>query len=163
MSKKIVILGAGESGVGSAILAKKQGCNVFVSDAGNITEKYLNILKTNSIHYEQGKHSEDKILRADEVIISPGIPLNVPIVQQLKKKNIPIISELDFAQRFTNAKIIAITGTNGKSTTTSWIYYTFRLAKYNACMAGNIGNSFAAEVAPTIITSGLFWKSVLFN
>ncbi|GAB4202071.1 MAG: UDP-N-acetylmuramoyl-L-alanine--D-glutamate ligase [Bacteroidia bacterium] len=147
MSKKIVILGAGESGVGSAILAKKQGYDVFVSDAGNISEKYLNILKTNNIHYEQGKHSTDKLSQADEVIISPGIPLNVPIVQELKRKNISVISELDFAQRFTKAKIIAITGTNGKSTTTSWIYHTFKLAGYNACIAGNIGNSFAAEVA----------------
>ncbi|GIV26377.1 MAG: UDP-N-acetylmuramoylalanine--D-glutamate ligase [Bacteroidia bacterium] len=147
MSKRIVILGAGESGAGSAILAKKQGYSVFVSDIGKIKEEYKNELKQYSIDFEENKHSEDIILSADEVIISPGIPLTVPIVQKLKNKAIPIISELDFAQRFTNAKIIAVTGTNGKSTTTSWIYHTFKLAGYNVCLAGNIGVSFAKEVA----------------
>ncbi len=147
MSKKIIILGAGESGIGSAILAKKQGYDVFVSDKGNIQPKYLDELKQYNIEFEQNQHSEEKILQADEVIISPGIPLNVPIVEKLKQKNIHVISELDFAQRFTNAKIVAVTGTNGKSTTTSWIYHTFKLAGYNVCMAGNIGNSFAKEVA----------------
>lgn len=147
MSKKIIILGAGESGIGSAILAKKQGYDVFVSDKGNIQPKYLDELKQYNIEFEQNQHSEEKILQADEVIISPGIPLNVPIVEKLKQKNIPVISELDFAQRFTNAKIVAVTGTNGKSTTTSWIYHTFKLAGYNVCLAGNIGNSFAKEVA----------------
>lgn len=147
MSKKIIILGAGESGIGSAILAKKQGYDVFVSDKGNIQPKYLDELKQYNIEFEQNQHSEEKILQADEVIISPGIPLNVPIVEKLRQKNIPVISELDFAQRFTNAKIVAVTGTNGKSTTTSWIYHTFKLAGYNVCMAGNIGNSFAKEVA----------------
>lgn len=147
MSKKIIILGAGESGVGSAILAKKQGYEVFISDIGIIPSQYLNELAQHNIEFEQNRHSEEKILQADEVIISPGIPLNVPIVEKLKQKNIPVISELDFAQRFTNAKIIAVTGTNGKSTTTSWIYHTFKLAGYNVCLAGNIGNSFAKEVA----------------
>ncbi|GAB4452849.1 MAG: UDP-N-acetylmuramoyl-L-alanine--D-glutamate ligase [Bacteroidia bacterium] len=147
MSKKIIILGAGESGVGSAILAKKQGYEVFVSDIGNIPPLYLNELAQHNIEFEQNRHSEEKILQADEVIISPGIPLNVPIVEKLKQKNIPVISELDFAQRFTKAKIVAVTGTNGKSTTTSLIYHTFKLAGYNVCMAGNIGNSFAKEVA----------------
>ncbi len=147
MSKYIVILGAGESGIGSAILAKKQGYKVFVSDIGNIEPKYLHELHSYQIDFEQGHHTESTILDADEVIISPGIPLNTPIVQKLKNKNIPVISELDFAQRFTDGKIIAITGTNGKTTTTSWIYHTFQLAGYNACLAGNIGNSFAKEVA----------------
>ncbi|MCX7728868.1 MAG: UDP-N-acetylmuramoyl-L-alanine--D-glutamate ligase, partial [Bacteroidia bacterium] len=147
MNKRVVILGAGESGVGSAILAKKQGYEVFVSDNGNIVPNYLEELKKHDLDYEQGKHTEDKILTADEVIISPGIPLTVPIVTKIKDKNIPIISELDFAQRFTSSKIIAVTGTNGKSTTTSWIYHTFKLAGYNVCLAGNIGNSFAREVA----------------
>lgn len=147
MNKRIVILGAGESGIGCAILAQKQGYNVFVSDIGNIQTKYLNELEKYQINYEEGKHSEEKILNADEVIISPGIPLNIPIVQRLYSKNIPVISELDFAQRFTNAKIVAVTGTNGKSTTSSWIYNTFKLAGYKVCLAGNIGNSFAKEVA----------------
>lgn len=150
MSKRIVILGAGESGVGSAILAKKQGYDVFVSDNGHIHPTYLDELKTHQIEFEQGKHTEEKILyNTDEVIISPGIPLNVSIVQKLKQSNIPVISELDFAQRFTTSKIVAVTGTNGKSTTTSWIYHTFKLAGYNVCLAGNIGKSFAREVATT--------------
>ncbi len=147
MTQKIVILGAGESGVGSAILAKKQGYDVFVTDHGTISDDYKKQLEEHSILYEQGQHDETIILSAHEVIISPGIPLNVPIVKKLKEKNIPVISELDFAQRFTNAKIVAVTGTNGKSTTTSWIYHTFKLAGYNVCLAGNIGVSFAREVA----------------
>lgn len=147
MSKKIVILGAGESGVGSAILAKKQGFEVLVSDIRSIANQYIQELNQHQINFEQNQHSENKILNAYQVVISPGIPLNVPIVCKLKEKSIPIISELDFAQQFTKAKIIAITGTNGKSTTTSWIYHTFKLAGYNVCMAGNIGNSFAKEVA----------------
>lgn len=147
MSKRIVILGAGESGVGSAILAKKQGYEVFVSDIGKIKEEYKKELEQHLIEYEENKHSKDLILSAQEVIISPGIPLNVPIVEKLKSRSIPVISELDFAQRFTDAKIIAVTGTNGKSTTTSWIYHTFKLAGYKVCLAGNIGVSFAKEVA----------------
>lgn len=147
MKKKIVILGAGESGIGSAILAKKQGYSVFVSDNGKIKEKYVAELQQHQIEFEEEKHTIEKILQADEVIISPGIPLNIPIVQELYKKGIPVISELDFAQRFTSAKIIAVTGSNGKSTTTSLIYHTFKLAGYNVCIAGNIGNSFAREVA----------------
>ncbi len=147
MAQKIVILGAGESGVGSAILAKKQGYDVFVTDHGIISDSYKKQLEEHSIFYEQGQHDEAAILSAEEVIISPGIPLNVPIVKKLKEKNIPVISELDFAQRFTNAKIIAVTGTNGKSTTSSWIYHTFKLAGYKVCLAGNIGVSFAKEVA----------------
>lgn len=147
MSKKIIILGAGESGVGSAILAKKQGYDVFVSDIKKIQEKYIEDLNAYNIHFEEQKHSEDIILKADEVIISPGIPLNIPIVQKLKEKNIPVISELDFAQRFTSAKIIAVTGTNGKSTTVSLIYHIFKSAGYNVCLAGNIGYSFAKQVA----------------
>jgi len=147
MPKKIVILGAGESGIGSALLAKKQGYSVFVSDNGKIKDKYIIELYQHQIEFEEEKHTIEKILQADEVIISPGIPLTIPIVQELYKKDIPVISELDFAQRFTSAKIVAITGTNGKSTTTSLIYHTFKLAGYNVCIAGNIGNSFAREVA----------------
>lgn len=147
MSKLLVILGAGESGIGTAILAKKQGYAVFVSDSNTIQPTYLQQLSDHGIEYEQHQHTEAKILQADEVVISPGIPLNIPIVQKLNHKNIPVISELDFAQRFTNARIIAVTGTNGKSTTTSWLYHTFQLAGYNVCLAGNIGNSFAKEVA----------------
>ena len=147
MSQHIVILGAGESGTGCAILAKKQGYSVFVSDAGTIQNHYAQELQQHQIEYEQGTHTKEKILQADKIIISPGIPLNIPIVQEAHQKGIPVISELDFAQQFTQAKIVAITGTNGKSTTTSLIYHTFKLAQYNVGIAGNIGNSFAREVA----------------
>lgn len=147
MSQHIVILGAAESGTGCAILAKKQGYSVFVSDAGTIQNHYAQELQQYQIEYEQGTHTKEKILQADKIIISPGIPLNIPIVQEAHQKGIPVISELDFAQQFTQAKIVAITGTNGKSTTTSLIYHTFKLAEYNVGIAGNIGNSFAREVA----------------
>lgn len=145
--KRIVILGAGESGTGAAILAKEKGFEVFVSDYGTISDTYRALLDQNSIAWEDGKHTESSILNADEVIKSPGIPLTAPIIQKLIVKRIPIISEIEFAARYTNAKMICITGSNGKTTTTSLIYYILRQAGLNVGLAGNIGNSLALQVA----------------
>ena len=117
MEKRIVVLGAGISGVGAAVLAKKIGFDVFVSDKGTITDENKVVLLNNEIEWEEQKHSSAKILNADEVIKSPGIPDNVDLIQQLIAKEIPVISEIEFAFRYTNAKIAAITGSNGKTTT----------------------------------------------
>ncbi len=145
--KKIAILGAGESGTGSAILAKKQGFEVFVSDSNKIKPRYLEILEVNGIAFEEGKHTEKLILSADEVIKSPGIPESAPLVMQIRKKGIKIISDIEFAARYTTAKKICITGSNGKTTTASLIHHMLRKAGMNAGMAGNIGKSFAYQVA----------------
>ena len=145
--KRIVILGAGESGTGAAILAKEKGFEVFVSDYGTISDTYRALLDQNSIAWEDGKHTEASILNADEVIKSPGIPLTAPIIQKLIAQRTPIISEIEFAARYTNAKMICITGSNGKTTTTSLIYYILRQAGLNVGLAGNIGNSLALQVA----------------
>lgn len=145
--KRIVILGAGESGSGAAILAKEKGFDVFVSDCGTITEPYRALLNQNGIAWEDGQHTEDLILNADEVIKSPGIPLTAPLIQELQAQATPIISEIEFAARYTNAKMICITGSNGKTTTTSLIYYILRQAGLNVGLAGNIGNSLALQVA----------------
>ena len=145
--KRIVILGAGESGTGAAILAKEKGFEVFVSDYGTISDTYRALLDQNSIAWEDGKHTEASILNADEVIKSPGIPLTAPIIQKLIAQSTPIISEIEFAARYTNAKMICITGSNGKTTTTSLIYYILRQAGLNVGLAGNIGNSLALQVA----------------
>ena len=147
MSKRIVVLGAGESGSGTAILAKEKGFDVFVSDCGTITEPYRALLNQNGITWEDGQHTEDLILNADEVIKSPGIPLTAPLIQKLQAQGTPIISEIEFAARYTNAKMICITGSNGKTTTTSLIYYILRQAGLNVGLAGNIGNSLALQVA----------------
>lgn len=146
-AKKIVVLGAGESGVGAAILARKQGIEVLVSDKGKIKAKYSDILKKESIPYEEGVHSEDIILSADEVIKSPGIPEKTPLIQKIKAKNIPVISEIEFASRYTKAKLICITGSNGKTTTTLLTYHIFKKAGLNVGLAGNVGKSFAYQVA----------------
>ncbi len=145
--KRIVILGAGESGTGAAILAKEKGFEVFVSDYGTISDTYRALLDQNSIAWEDGKHTEASILNADEVIKSPGIPLTAPIIQKLIAQKTPVISEIEFAARYTNAKMICITGSNGKTTTTSLIYYILRQAGLNVGLAGNIGNSLALQVA----------------
>lgn len=145
--KRIVILGAGESGTGAAILAKEKGFEVFVSDYGTISDTYRALLDQNSIAWEDSKHTEASILNADEVIKSPGIPLTAPIIQKLIAQKTPIISEIEFAARYTNAKMICITGSNGKTTTTSLIYYILRQAGLNVGLAGNIGNSLALQVA----------------
>ena len=147
MSKRIVILGAGESGSGAAILAKEKGFDVFVSDCGTISEPYRALLDQNGVAWEDGQHSESLILNADEVVKSPGIPLTAPLIQKLQAQGTPIISEIEFASRYTHAKMICITGSNGKTTTTSLIYYILRNAGLNVGLAGNIGNSLALQVA----------------
>ena len=147
MSKRIVVLGAGESGSGAAILAKEKGFDVFVSDCGTISDPYRALLDQNGVKWEDGKHSEELILNADEVVKSPGIPLTAPLIQKLQAQGTPIISEIEFAARYTHAKMICITGSNGKTTTTSLIYYILRQAGLNVGLAGNIGNSLALQVA----------------
>lgn len=145
--KKIVILGAAESGAGAAVLAKKEEFRVFVSDMGSIKDKYKKLLDDHQIEWEEGHHTEEKILDADEVIKSPGIPDEAPMIQKIIAKGIHIISEIEFAGRYTDAKMICITGSNGKTTTTSLIYHIFKEAGYDAGLAGNIGNSLALQVA----------------
>ncbi len=147
MVENIVILGSGESGVGAAILAKKQGMEVFVSDYGKIKPIYKDELSSLGIPFEEGMHSEDIILSATIIVKSPGIADKTPIVKKIKEKNIPIISEIEFGYRFSNAKIIAITGTNGKTTTTSLMYHILEKAGLNVGLGGNIGTSFARQVA----------------
>lgn len=145
--KRIVILGAGESGAGAAVLAKKEGFDVFVSDMSAIKENYKKILEGHGVEWEEGHHTEEKILNANEVIKSPGIPENAPMIMKIKDKEIPIISEIEFAGRYTNSKMVCITGSNGKTTTTSLIYHIFKAAGYDAGLAGNIGKSLALQVA----------------
>lgn len=147
MKKKIVILGAGESGAGSAVLALKHGFEVFVSDNGPIKEKYREILDSHKIKWEEGSHNEEIILSADEVIKSPGIPENAPIISKLKEKGIHVISEIEFAGRYAGGIKICITGSNGKTTVTNLIYHILKKAGKNVAMTGNVGNSFAMAVA----------------
>lgn len=144
---RVVILGAGESGVGAAKLAQQQGFDVFVSDFGVITDKYKAALEKLSIAFESEKHTEELILNADQVIKSPGIPPTAAIIKKLVEKGIPVISEIEFAGRYTNAKTICITGSNGKSTTSLLTYHILKKAGLNVGLAGNIGQSFAAQVA----------------
>ncbi|MDD7335723.1 MAG: UDP-N-acetylmuramoyl-L-alanine--D-glutamate ligase [Prevotella sp.] len=144
---RIVILGAGESGAGAAVLAKKEGFDVFVSDTSAIKDKYKKMLNDHHIEWEEGHHTEEKILNADEVIKSPGIPKEAPMIQKLMKQGTHIISEIEFAGRYTHSKMICITGSNGKTTTTSLIYHIFKEAGYDAGLAGNIGRSLALQVA----------------
>ena len=145
--KKAIILGAGESGTGAAILAKKQGYDVFVSDFGKIGEPYKQELNTREIEYEEGRHSEERLLQADLVIKSPGIPDKAPIIKKLKQVDVEIIDEIEFTSRYTDALIIAITGSNGKTTTTSLTYHLLKEAGLNVGVGGNIGKSFAKQVA----------------
>jgi UDP-N-acetylmuramoylalanine--D-glutamate ligase len=148
MSKRFVILGGGESGVGAALLAKQQGYDVFLSDASSLKEKYSNELKNAGIDFEEGRHTELKILNADEVMKSPGIPGNTEIVKKIRAKEIEIISEIELAYRFKgNSKIVAITGSNGKTTTTALTHHICMMAGLDCAMVGNIGNSFARQVA----------------
>ncbi len=146
-SKNIVILGAGESGVGAAVLAKIIGYNVFVSDNGKIKDKYKEVLINHEIEFEEGKHTKSLIFDAMEVIKSPGIPDKAPLIQELKLNNISIIDELEFASRYTSAKKICITGSNGKTTTTLLTYHILKSVGFNVGLAGNIGKSFAMQVA----------------
>ena len=144
---RIVILGGGESGVGSAVLAKVKGFDVFLSDMGKIADKYIEVLEKWGIQYEEGGHTEEKILNASEVIKSPGSPSTAPMVKKIQEKGIGIISEIEFAGRYDSAKKICITGSNGKTTTTSLIYYLLQQAGLNVGLGGNIGKSYAYQVA----------------
>ncbi len=144
---QIVVLGGGESGVGAALLAKKKGISVFVSDKNKIQQKYIDVLKHSEIDFEDNGHTEDLILSADEIIKSPGIPDNVSLIKSAKTNNIPVISEIEFAARHTSAKLICITGSNGKTTTTLLLYHILKTSGINVGIAGNIGSSFAKQVA----------------
>ena len=144
---RIVVLGGGESGVGSAVLAKSKGYDVFLSDMGKISEEYASVLQEWNIPFEQGKHSEELILNADEVIKSPGIPATAPMVQKISERGIGVISEIEFAGRYDSARKICITGSNGKTTTTSLIYHLLKEAGMNVGLGGNIGKSYAYQVA----------------
>lgn len=144
--KKIVILGGGESGVGAAILAKKQGFNIFLSDKYRIESIYKNVLLMNAIKFEEGGHNENIIMKADIVIKSPGISNNLDLIKKIKLHNIELISEIEFASRYTKKPIIAITGSNGKTTTSSLIYFILKQAGFNVALVGNIGKSFALQV-----------------
>lgn len=147
MSKRLVILGAGESGVGAALLGLQQGYDVFVSDGSTIKEKYKGELEKAGIPYEEAKHTEALILNADEVMKSPGIPEKAGIVKKIRAKGIPVISEIELAYRFKgNGRIVAITGSNGKTTTTSLLYHIFKTAGMDCALVGNIGFSFARQV-----------------
>ena len=145
--ERIVILGAGESGAGAAVLAKVKGFDTFVSDASIIKPRYKELLDRYGIAWEEGHHTEELILNASEVVKSPGIPEEAPLVVKLRQQGTPIISEIEFAGRYTDAKMICITGSNGKTTTTSLIYHIFKSAGLNVGLAGNIGQSLALQVA----------------
>jgi UDP-N-acetylmuramoylalanine--D-glutamate ligase len=147
LNKRTVILGGGESGVGAAILAQKQGYDVFLSDLGFIKEKFKNVLSNHKIDFEEEQHSEEKILNAGLAVKSPGIPDTAPIVAKLREKSIPVISEIEFGGRFSSAKSICITGSNGKTTTTLLLHYILKQAGLNVGLAGNVGKSFAWQVA----------------
>lgn len=145
--KRLVILGAGESGCGAAVLGKAKGYDVFVSDMGGIKPAYMALLEHNGIAFEQNGHTESLILSADEVVKSPGIPDNAPLILKLRGQGTPVISEIEFAARYTGAKMICITGSNGKTTTTSLVFDILRRAGLDVGLAGNIGNSLALQVA----------------
>jgi len=146
-NNRIIILGAGESGAGAAVLAAKQGFEVFVSDAGAIKPEYRQLMDKHNVQYEEGIHTMEMILSADEIIKSPGIPDTAAVMQAVLKAQIPVISEIEFAARYTDAKKICITGSNGKTTTVSLIYYMMQQAGMNVGLAGNVGKSFALQVA----------------
>jgi UDP-N-acetylmuramoylalanine--D-glutamate ligase len=147
LKKRLVILGAGESGTGTAILGKNQGWDVFVSDYGQIADGYKNELNEHGVQWEEGKHSAELILNATEIVKSPGIPDKAEIVKKARAAGIPVISEIEFAGRYTNAFMICVSGTNGKTTTTSLIYHILKHAGFNVGLGGNIGKSFARQVA----------------
>lgn len=147
MKQRLVILGAGESGVGTAVLGLKQGYEVFVSDKGKIADKYARELEKHGVVYESGQHTEEKILNADVVMKSPGIPEKAEMVKKLRAKGVKIVSEIEFASWFTNAQIVGITGANGKTTTTALTYHILKSGGLNVGLGGNIGKSFAYQVA----------------
>jgi UDP-N-acetylmuramoylalanine--D-glutamate ligase len=144
---RLVILGGGESGIGAAVLGKKEGFEVFLSDKAMLKEKYKKILTEKQISFEEGQHTEEKIFQADWIIKSPGISKKAPIIQKIREKGIPISSEIEFASRYTNAFLVAVTGSNGKTTTASLTYHLFKKAGYKTGLAGNIGKSFAWQIA----------------
>ncbi|MCT1532331.1 UDP-N-acetylmuramoyl-L-alanine--D-glutamate ligase [Sphingobacterium daejeonense] len=146
-SGRLVILGAGESGVGAAILGKDQGFDVFVSDMGSIADTYKSTLENEGIAFEEGQHTKDQIINADLVVKSPGIPEKAPLIKELRGLGLPIISEIEFAAQYTDAKLFCITGSNGKTTTTLLTYHMLKNGGLNVGLAGNIGNSFALQVA----------------
>ena len=146
-NRRIVVLGGGESGAGAAVLAKVKGMDVWLSDMGSIAPKYKELLDKYEIAWEEGKHTEEKVLAADEIIKSPGIPATAPMVKKATAKNIPIISEIEFAGRYTDAKMVCITGSNGKTTTTLLTYHILKAAGLNVGLAGNVGKSMALQVA----------------
>ncbi|WP_420152983.1 UDP-N-acetylmuramoyl-L-alanine--D-glutamate ligase [Siphonobacter sp.] len=146
MAKKIVVLGGGESGVGAALLAQAKGYDVFLSDKSELGEAYRNQLLEHGIPFEEKQHTETRIFEADEIIKSPGIPDHIPLIKSLREKQIPVIGEIEFAARFTKARLIAITGSNGKTTTTLLTYHLLKTAGLNVGLAGNIGDSFAKQV-----------------
>ncbi len=145
MKQKLIVLGGGESGVGTALLAKEKNFEVFVSDKGEIQKQYKQVLKHNEIEFEEGKHSEDRILKANLVMKSPGIPDSVPIVKRIKSKGITVMSEIEFAAHYTNARLVAITGSNGKTTTASLTHHLLK-QELRVGLAGNIGDSFAKQI-----------------
>ncbi|MBP8982705.1 MAG: UDP-N-acetylmuramoyl-L-alanine--D-glutamate ligase, partial [Bacteroidales bacterium] len=145
--KRIVVIGGAESGSGAAVLARKQGFDVFLTDNAPIPQRYRKLLEDNMIAFEEGQHSLELILNADEVIKSPGVPDKAPLIQTIKAKGIPIVSEIEFAGRYTKAKMICITGSNGKTTTTLLTYHILKNGGLNVGLAGNIGQSFALQVA----------------
>ena len=145
--KRLVVLGGGESGAGAAVLARVKGMDVWLSDAGSISDSYKDLLKQYDIAWEEGGHTPEKILNADEIVKSPGIPETAPIVAQAISRGIPIVSEIEFASRYTDAKMVCITGSNGKTTTTKLTYHIFKKAGLNVGLAGNVGKSLALQVA----------------
>lgn len=145
--KRLVVLGAGESGVGAAVLGKKKGWDVFVSDKGKVKEKYKEVLWNHGIEWEEEKHTEELILNADEVVKSPGIPEKAEMLKKVRAKGIPVVSEIEFALRYTKAKTIGITGTNGKTTTTMLTYYILEKAGLDVMLGGNVGKSLALQLA----------------
>lgn len=145
--EKIVVLGGGESGVGAAVLALKKGCEVFLSDSGHIAPRYKEMLRQYAIPYEEGTHTEAKILDATEVVKSPGIPPYAPLVKKIVAKGIPVLSEIEYAARFTDARMVCITGSNGKTTTTLLLHHILKKAGLNVGLAGNVGQSLALQVA----------------
>ena len=145
--KRLVVLGGGESGVGAAILGKMKGWDVFLSDMGSIAPRYRGMLDAEGIAWEDGRHTRELIINADEVVKSPGIPPTAPIVREIRTKNIPVISEIEFAGRYTDAKMVCITGSNGKTTTTLLTYHILKQAGINVGLAGNVGRSLALQVA----------------
>ena len=163
MMEKIVVLGGGESGCGAALLAQQKGFKVFLSDIGKIKEKYKNVLTHNAIEWEEEKHSEKRFFEADIIVKSPGISDTIPLIQDLKKASVPIISEIEFAARYTNAKIIGITGSNGKTTTTLIVGHMLKKAGLNVGIAGNVGDSFAYKARSLHYNSSKKTKGIFGN